>query len=102
MEETERPSNPEHARQIAYMATQWLSGRRFFISSTGKMGLAPYRAEIGDLICVLFGSCNPVILRPEEGYYAVVGDAYVYGLMHGEAMEDLSDGKYNVEEFVLH
>jgi len=62
------------------------------------MGLAPHRAEAGDIICILFGSPYPVILRPQDDFYTVVGNAYVYGLMYGEAMK----GKYTVQEFELH
>jgi hypothetical protein len=83
-------------------ATCWFNGRRFFLSSSGQMGVAPHIAEVGDIICILFGSPCPVILRPHDGYHTVIGDAYVYGLMYGEAMEGLSDGKYTTQEFELH
>jgi hypothetical protein len=63
MEDTERP-NFEHAGQIVDMAARWHSRRRLFISSTGKMGLAPLKAEIGDLIgvslCLLQPSHPPL------------------------------------------
>ncbi|PTB38997.1 uncharacterized protein TrAFT101_007024 [Trichoderma asperellum] len=51
-------------------------------------GLAPKEAEEGDLVCILFGCTVPVILRPIEdlGLYKLVGEAYVHGVMDGEAM----------------
>jgi hypothetical protein len=79
-----------------------MKGRRFFTSSTGQMGIAPYSAEIGDIVSILLGSPYPVILRPHEGYYTVIGEAYAYGLMHGEAMEKLAAGEYKLQEFELH
>jgi predicted kinase len=50
----------------------------------------------------VFGSPCPVILRPQDGYYTVVGAACVYSLMSGEAMEKLAAGEYKVQEFDLH
>lgn len=51
-------------------------------------GLAPKEAEEGDLVCILFGCTVPVILRPIEdmGLYKLIGEAYVHGVMDGEAM----------------
>jgi hypothetical protein len=51
-------------------------------------GLAPKEAEDGDLVCILFGCTVPVILRPIEdlGLYKLIGEAYVHGVMDGEAM----------------
>lgn len=51
-------------------------------------GLAPKEAEEGDLVCILLGCTVPVILRPIEdlGLYKLVGEAYVHGVMDGEAM----------------
>jgi hypothetical protein len=98
----DRPVMMKQAGHIVDLAADNISGRRFFISSAGQMGLAPYRAEAGDVLCVLFGCPNPVILRPQDGYHTVIGDAYVYGLMYGEAIQELSDGKYTIQEFELH
>jgi hypothetical protein len=66
-------------------------GRAMFVSSKGFIGLAPWNAEQGDVISVLFGGCTPYILRkvPGKEQYTLVGEAYVYGIMGGE----LFDGK---------
>ena len=66
------------------------------------MGLAPSTAQAGDIISVLFGSMHLVILRRRDDFYIVVGNAYAYGLMYGEAIVELWQGKYTVEEFELH
>jgi len=57
-------------------------------------GLAPDRARKGDLICILAGCTVPVVLRRhknanQERYYELVGEAFVYGKMDGEAMAGL-------------
>lgn len=44
--------------------------------------------QSGDLICILLGIEVPLILRPvQTGTYILIGDAYVYGIMHGEHMD---------------
>jgi hypothetical protein len=50
------------------------------------MGLGPWNAEPNDLIFILKGGKTPFLLRPtpEADKYALVGEAYVYGIMGGE------------------
>jgi chaperonin cofactor prefoldin len=62
--------------------------RRPFRSKRGYVGLAPQHAQLGDIICILFGSKVPHVVRPgQAGRYQLVGEAYVYGIMDGELME---------------
>jgi hypothetical protein len=69
-------------------------GRRFMMTQGGRMGLIPAHAQEGDVVAVLTGGHVPIILRPKDRHYTVVGDAYVQGIMDGEAMpasEELED-----------
>ncbi|GAP92967.1 putative ankyrin and HET domain protein [Rosellinia necatrix] len=54
-------------------------------------GLAPQRSTVSDIVCILFGCSVPVVLSEHQSYgktrYKVVGEAYVHGMMDGEAME---------------
>lgn len=64
--------------------------RRLFISKEGEfLGLALMDAEVGDRIALLEGGRMPYILRPkvgrEENEWEIIGDAYVHGIMDGEA-----------------
>lgn len=55
----------------------------------GWMGLVPQDAEEGDRIAVIDGGKVPYILRPskeEPGSWCLIGDAYVHGIMDGEAV----------------
>lgn len=63
--------------------------RSFFTTKKGYMGLGPNAIRPGDLVCVFFGAEVPHILRPKDGHYQLVGDAYVHGIMEGEAMAKL-------------
>ncbi|KAG6032698.1 hypothetical protein E4U19_007273 [Claviceps sp. Clav32 group G5] len=53
------------------------------------MGLVPLLAKNGDMIVVMHGCDVPYVLRrtQEQGYYQLVGEAYVHGVMNGEAMQ---------------
>ena len=79
--------------------------RRFAISTLGYMGLVPREARAGDLICIIFGATTPNILRPLESggnmRYELVGHCYMHGLMDGEGMAMLAEGKAKVTDFVL-
>jgi hypothetical protein len=41
----------------------------------------------GDLVCIILGVDNPMLLRPaEDGYSLVVGSCFVHGLMNAEGV----------------
>ncbi|RGP69553.1 Heterokaryon incompatibility protein [Fusarium sporotrichioides] len=75
--------------------------RRFMTTANGYMGWAPdniYGLESeqtisGDLIAVLYGCSTPIIIRPHGHQFRVIGEAYVQGLMDGEAMDLVNSGK---------
>ncbi|KAI1159661.1 heterokaryon incompatibility protein-domain-containing protein [Nemania serpens] len=56
--------------------------RTLFWTKTGYLGLGPACQE-GDLVCILFGSEVPFILRRRNGHFQLIGDAYVHGIMEG-------------------
>jgi hypothetical protein len=65
--------------------------RRGAVTRGGSIGLVPINARVGDVVAVFTGGRVPIILRPEAGHFNVVGDAYVYGIMDGEAMQDVKE-----------
>lgn len=73
--------------------------RRLFVSQRGYLGLGADTIRRGDVICLLFGGDSPLILRDtRSGYYKLVGEAYIHGIMHGEL---LSTAASIAEEFRL-
>jgi hypothetical protein len=51
------------------------------------LGIAAGCVEKGDLVCILHGSCTPVILRAGASHtFTVIGQAYVEGLMLGDVV----------------
>ena len=60
--------------------------RSLFSTEGGFIGLGPPHCNPGDRVCILFGGEVPFVLRPVGGCYQLVGDAYVHGIMEGEAL----------------
>jgi hypothetical protein len=71
--------------------------RAMFATRRGYLGLAPWNAHAGDLVCILKGGKTPFLLRlpPAGSVYQVVGEAYVQGVMGGEAVAEDEDGHGN-------
>lgn len=69
------------------------TGRVFAVTRTGYMAMVPPGAVVGDAVCLLYGLDTPFILRTlpindhGEDMASLVGEAYVHGVMDGEAMQ---------------
>ncbi|MCJ1288353.1 hypothetical protein MMC26_007708 [Xylographa opegraphella] len=77
--------------------------RRFFIKKQNSMGIGPQAMRSGDIVCVLFGGRTPFVLRPypNSDRYAFIGECYIHGWMHGEAIEKWRQGILRSECFTL-
>ena len=53
----------------------------------------------GVLVCVLYGSEHPSILRLMDSHYILIGQCHVVGLMNGEAMAALEAGELREQVF---
>lgn len=54
------------------------------------------------MIAILYGLSTPAILREQEdGTYIWIGDAYIHGVMKGEAVVDPEKGLYQEEVLTL-
>jgi hypothetical protein len=69
--------------------------------SARNIGCAPHMALEGDKLCVLLGCRTPVILRQVGNYHKLIGDVYVNGYMHGEAIDHVNSGDLELEDFLL-
>ncbi|KAE9364650.1 HET-domain-containing protein [Stipitochalara longipes BDJ] len=76
-----------------------------FCTTTEKfMAMIPASSKIDDVLCVLYGSKYPHVLRKvpgKEDTYTLVGTAYVHGFMDGEAIEWRNQGKLKEQRFNL-
>jgi hypothetical protein len=71
-----------------------LAGRRLFSTVEGRFGFGPAETRNQDVICILNHAKSAHVLRKtkDDAYtnrevYAVVGQAYVHGMMDGEVEE---------------
>lgn len=56
--------------------------RVIFTTERGFLGIGSREVNIRDVVCVLYGSTTPVILRRTGDHYRLVsGDSYVHGIM---------------------
>jgi hypothetical protein len=67
--------------------------RRLFLASNGYIGLAPPSAALADEICLLFGGDVPYVVRTDNECSRFIGECYCYGIMNGEAMQDVTNEK---------
>ncbi|KAF2652953.1 hypothetical protein K491DRAFT_552802, partial [Lophiostoma macrostomum CBS 122681] len=64
------------------------SGRSPFVTEKGHLGLGSSYIKQGDVIALISGAQVPFILRRRDlGNYTIVSEAYVDGIMDGEAAE---------------
>ncbi|KAF2994047.1 hypothetical protein E8E13_001037 [Curvularia kusanoi] len=80
-----------------------MMGRAFCMTYRQDICMGSGFMCVNDLIVVPLGCDTPIILR-QEGVdeYRYIGDIYVSGYMHGEAMKQLDDGQRYQRGFVLH
>lgn len=64
--------------------------RRSFVTVNGAYGMGPKAMQASDYVFILKGGKVPMILRPSntEGWWTLVGEGYVHGIMHREAYQE--------------
>jgi hypothetical protein len=70
--------------------------RRLVVTETGYVGLAPEHVRMGDLVTIMMGSQVPLVLREVRENYLLVGDAFIDGIMDGEALAGRKEDERNV------
>lgn len=84
-----------------YLLKLDIQGQRLFTTRKGYLGIGSSKIQVGDLVCVLLGGKVPFILRHIDQtvcqleYVSLscsfVGQAYVHGIMRGEAIRERTD-----------
>lgn len=69
----------------------------YFVTASDYMGLAVSNARHDDDLCIALGASVPMVLRRKGDHYSFIGEAYVHGLMHGEAIEMWEKGLLSLQ-----
>ena len=78
-----------------------LEGSRAIKTEDGKIGIAEGNVQTFDRIALVPGMRWPLVLRPlDDGYWKLVGRAYVHGIMKGEAWPK-QDNESLLEDILL-
>ncbi|VUC32415.1 unnamed protein product [Clonostachys rosea] len=76
-----------------------LGERRLFITKSGYFGLGPGSTKPGDTVCVLRNALFPTVVRPTNDRYVIIGQSFVHGIMDGEIIKSLNEGRSSREVF---
>ncbi|KAF5013168.1 hypothetical protein FDECE_797 [Fusarium decemcellulare] len=78
------PSSDDYGRFGNELLRHGYGGRRIFRTKHGYLGTGLESTRPGDCIYIVEGCNVPLVMRPAEGCFHLVGEAYVHGIMHGE------------------
>ncbi|PQE15314.1 Heterokaryon incompatibility protein [Rutstroemia sp. NJR-2017a BVV2] len=90
----------EDGKMMGKFSRAWAScwcGRRLAWTRNGRLAIVPPLTKKGDIMAVLLGAQSCFVMRGDRGAHRLVGDAYVHGIMNGEAMK----GDLKTETFVI-
>lgn len=75
----------------------------YFFTTPTQIGICWQPPQKGDKIVIMYGGQTPYLIRGHSSHdgYRLISECYVHGVMQGEAMTDLKNGKYSEEEFKL-
>lgn len=91
----------DHAYWYESNLDSFFDQRRFFVTRSGRPGIGPQSLKHGDEVWVIPQNSTPQILRREEqDRYFLLGEAFVYGIMDGPAVEKKTD-KDLVDVFLI-
>ncbi|KAF9635049.1 hypothetical protein BFW01_g5944 [Lasiodiplodia theobromae] len=89
----EKPSNverlaPANAFDFISRFNRTSLDRTVFRTDANHLGNGTRQLKVGDQVWILAGANVPFVLRPQScGGYQLVGEAYVHGIMRGEALD---------------
>jgi hypothetical protein len=76
--------------------------RQFFMTSDFRMCFGLDDMDEDDLIALFLGTQVPFVVREvASDVYILVGECYVYGIMDGEAMQDVAKWQASLRDIVL-
>ena len=58
--------------------------------SSQTVCLCPRDTVVTDLVCILYGCNVPVIIRPQNQHFKMIGECFLHGFMDGEAFSKMN------------
>lgn len=90
--------NEAYTQPFVFEVQATISDQRFFIADRGQIGIGPRHLMVNDLVVIFWGSDMPCLLREAEvgegraeGVCRLLGGAFIYGVMHGEAFHGIEN-----------
>ncbi|KAI3324516.1 hypothetical protein HD806DRAFT_492845 [Xylariaceae sp. AK1471] len=80
---------------------QYFSSCPWFETADGYIGRGPPYMTVGDMVCVVKDCGLPILLRRSADGYSHVGPCWVEGLLGGEAIDFVQDGRSSLEWFEI-
>jgi len=78
-----------------------LDSRCIFCTEDGWIGIGPVDLMRGDLVCAVKNCQFPVLLRPEDDHFLLLGTTLIHGLMDGAVLAELDSRSSSVQEFKI-
>lgn len=83
----EHYARPEFSESIKSI----INGKVLFKTDRDFIGLTEQGCVVGDIVCIFLGGPVPFVIRTQPGgTYHLHGEAYVHGVMDGEALQQLA------------
>lgn len=96
------PMKNDWVREYAVHAVAKCHNKSFFLTHRGRMGVGVRGIKKDDVMMIARGSNVPyVVRRVGDGTFRFVGEAYVHGVMDGEAVEEAVGLGWPVIKFLL-
>ncbi|MCJ1368343.1 hypothetical protein MMC16_007485 [Acarospora aff. strigata] len=92
VEDAHRAKLYDDAYKYTHLLGRRTSQNRPFCTSNALLGIGPHVVEPGDMVAIVPSVKTPLLLRRKSevglGYCELLGECYVHGIMHGEALSD--------------
>ncbi|KAI4200792.1 MAG: hypothetical protein LQ350_003700 [Teloschistes chrysophthalmus] len=97
-------SVPDLSAEVRFFLHRFIEvtrNRCFFATANGRIGIGPADTKPGDDVRVIIFCPTPYILRERGSVYEFIGEAYVDGMMYGQALEMVDQGILTKERFSI-
>ena len=92
-DQTVPPASSAKRNDVETSMMNWYTFRRLLTTKDGYLGVGPPETLPSDSVAIIYGSSVPILLRQlESGAYIVLGEAYIHGIMYGEALKKMRNG----------